>query len=116
MIPDSDRRKVYNHLAKHYKQFDKPVPDFKSVETQEMKELFDMEAEAAYEKARRDTVKDIKSIRQGIKDYRKQQKRADEKKDKAQHNLANQIIKALGKKLDDKLGDHRSINNTKERS
>jgi HK97 family phage prohead protease len=31
-IPDGDRRAVYNHLAKHYKQFDKPVPDFKTVE------------------------------------------------------------------------------------
>jgi len=31
-IPDSDRRGVYNHLARHYKQFDKEPPDFKSVE------------------------------------------------------------------------------------
>lgn len=31
-IPDSDRRGVYNHLSKHYAQWDKEVPDFKLVE------------------------------------------------------------------------------------
>lgn len=28
-IPDGDRKGVYNHLAKHYAQFDKEAPDFK---------------------------------------------------------------------------------------
>lgn len=28
-IPDSDKRSVYNHLAKHYEQFDQEVPDYK---------------------------------------------------------------------------------------
>jgi len=31
-IPDQDRRGVYNHLARHYGQFDKEVPEFRSVE------------------------------------------------------------------------------------
>lgn len=31
-IPSGDRRGVYNHLAKHYKQFDKEVPEFHTVE------------------------------------------------------------------------------------
>lgn len=31
-IPDGDRKGVYNHLAKHYKQFDKDVPEFKEYE------------------------------------------------------------------------------------
>ncbi len=30
-IPEDERRAVYNHLAEHYKQFDKEVPEFKSV-------------------------------------------------------------------------------------
>jgi len=30
-IPDSDRRSVYNHLKKHYAQFEKDPPDFRSV-------------------------------------------------------------------------------------
>jgi len=32
MLPDSDRKGVYNHLAKHYKQFDKEVPEFKTAD------------------------------------------------------------------------------------
>lgn len=31
-IPDGDRKAVYNHLAKHYAQWDKEVPDFKFIE------------------------------------------------------------------------------------
>lgn len=36
-IPESDRRSVYNHLAKHYKQFDRLAPDFRMVEEQVLK-------------------------------------------------------------------------------
>ena len=28
-VPDSDRKAIYNHIAKYYKKFDKEVPDFK---------------------------------------------------------------------------------------
>jgi HK97 family phage prohead protease len=31
-VPDGDRRGVYDHLASHYKQFDKEPPDFKMVQ------------------------------------------------------------------------------------
>lgn len=31
-IPEGDRKAVYNHLAKHYKEFDKEPPDFKMLE------------------------------------------------------------------------------------
>jgi len=31
-IPDSDRKGVYKHLAKHYKDFDKEPPEFKSID------------------------------------------------------------------------------------
>jgi len=31
-IPENDKKGVYNHLAKHYKEFDKDVPDFKSID------------------------------------------------------------------------------------
>ena len=39
-IPDADRKGVYNHLAKHYKEFDKPVPDFKDYTDQEWIAMF----------------------------------------------------------------------------
>jgi len=38
-IPDSDRKGVYNHLAKHYKQWDKPVPEFREYNEDELKKL-----------------------------------------------------------------------------
>jgi hypothetical protein len=31
-IPDADRRGVYNHLRRHYQQFDKEPPDFRTAE------------------------------------------------------------------------------------
>jgi len=39
-IPDSDRKGIYNHLAKHYKQFDKPVPEFREYTEAELKAMF----------------------------------------------------------------------------
>lgn len=39
-IPSSDRRGVYNHLKKHYGQFDKKAPVFKSYEVDELKSMF----------------------------------------------------------------------------
>jgi len=39
-IPDSDRKGVYNHLVKHYKEFDKEPPEFREYDEAELKELF----------------------------------------------------------------------------
>jgi len=38
---DSTRRAVYNHLKKHYAQFDKDAPEYKEYTAAELKELFD---------------------------------------------------------------------------
>lgn len=39
-IPDKDKQGVYNHLAKHYKEFDKEPPEFRSYTEEELKEIF----------------------------------------------------------------------------
>ncbi len=39
-IPDKDRKGVYNHLAKHYKQFDETPPEFREYTEAELKEMF----------------------------------------------------------------------------
>ena len=39
-IPDSDKRGVYNHLAKHYAQYDVEPPEFRSYEKDEIEKLF----------------------------------------------------------------------------
>ena len=38
-IPAEDRKGVYNHLAKHYKEFDKEAPEFKEYTPEELKAL-----------------------------------------------------------------------------
>lgn len=39
-IPDADRRGVYNHLARHYRDFDREPPEFREYTAEELKELF----------------------------------------------------------------------------
>lgn len=39
-IPAKDKKGVYNHLAKHYKQFDKRVPELKDYTKEEYAKLF----------------------------------------------------------------------------
>lgn len=39
-IPDGDRRGVYDHLAKHYGEFDKEPPEFRAYTAEELKALF----------------------------------------------------------------------------
>jgi len=39
-IPDSDRKGCYNHLVKHYKEFDKEPPEFRAYTAEELVELF----------------------------------------------------------------------------
>ena len=39
-IPESDKKGVYNHLAKHYKQFDKEPPELRDYESEELGKLF----------------------------------------------------------------------------
>lgn len=38
-IPESDRRGVYNHLSRHYREFDKEPPEFKSYDENNLEEL-----------------------------------------------------------------------------
>jgi len=40
-IPAGDKRGVYNHLAKHYKQFDKEPPEMREYSEPELREMFD---------------------------------------------------------------------------
>lgn len=44
-IPDADKKGVYNHLAKHYKEFDKEAPEFKEYTPEELKAFEEEEGE-----------------------------------------------------------------------
>lgn len=39
-VPLDDRQGIYNHLSKHYEEFEKDVPEFKVYTTDELKNLF----------------------------------------------------------------------------
>lgn len=39
-IPEADRKGVYNHLVKHYAQFDKEAPIYKSYNDEELEKMF----------------------------------------------------------------------------
>jgi len=78
-VPQPDRRKIYNHLAKHYKQFDKEVPDFKSVENQVLKGLFEIERERLERKYERHTKAKIQYIASYIKQQGKEEKKKETK-------------------------------------
>jgi|GEM_PF-4956545 len=39
-IPDADRKGVYNHLARHYKEFDEEPPEFKDYSAEELYQRF----------------------------------------------------------------------------
>jgi HK97 family phage prohead protease len=41
-IPEDDRRGVYNHLAKHYKEFDKEPPEFQNYNVDDPKKLIEL--------------------------------------------------------------------------
>lgn len=47
-LSDEDRKSVYIHLVKHYKQYEKPVPEFRFVEEQVLKVL-EQETKNSYE-------------------------------------------------------------------
>lgn len=40
-IPEGDKKGVYNHLSKHYKQFDKEPPEMREYTEPELREIFD---------------------------------------------------------------------------
>lgn len=91
-IPDEDRQGVYDHLAKHYKQFDKEAPDFRYVQDQVLKDL-DQEVMAVFlDKDDKYTVRLLKKLIH----MNKEQKRT-------QTNSFDNLIKAL--KVVDKAVD-----------
>ncbi len=75
-IPDGDRKGVYNHLAKHYEQFDKEAPDFKMVEGQVLANLDEEIHALTLEREDKYTVRLIKKLIE----MNKEEKKKEEKK------------------------------------
>lgn len=90
-IPDNERRSVYNHLAKHYKEFDKPIPDYRLVEIQALKGL-DAEIESVMEDY--NTERTIKALSQ-IKSEMKNKKEKDIEAERRKQEAREKELKAL---------------------
>jgi HK97 family phage prohead protease len=67
-IPEADRKGVYNHLAKHYKDFEKEVPEFKEYSEEEIKMISEggcpepaVKAEKAVEAISKSNVETIRA-------------------------------------------------------
>lgn len=50
-IPDEDRRRVYNHLAAHYRQFGKEPPELRQYTEEELRDMLESEPEHVPEAA-----------------------------------------------------------------
>lgn len=92
-IPEEDRQAVYDHLAKHYKQFEKEVPEFRFVEEQVLKGLDEEIGALILDREDKYTVRLIKKVIVMLK-------RA-EKKEHAPTVL--DFLTAIDKKLETKL-------------
>lgn len=71
-IPGGDRKGIYNHLKSHYRQFDKEVPEFRLIESQELKELFDILEQELRDRHNREVRRAIKEIQSEIRHPKKQ--------------------------------------------
>jgi len=96
-IPDSDKKGVYNHLAKHYKQFDKEVPDFKNIEGYRTKEgrVLSMKNREIIKKAKW-ALEDVLTADQD------KLPKSDEEKDIAKYNFIKNVNKAVRALLETK--------------
>ena len=65
-IPEADRRKVYDHLARHYRQFDREPPEFRSYTELELLELYPDIADPHH--GIREAIKQLTSLLQGRPD------------------------------------------------
>ena len=68
---DEERKAVYNHLKKHYTQYDKPIPEFRHVEEQTLK-ILEQEIKAVVEDDYKEYVKyTLRSIKGELRAERK---------------------------------------------
>ena len=95
-IPASDKNGVYNHLVKHYKQFDKEPPELRDYEEDELKEFFSKE--------KQDKIFDIEKIYEVVKENKELKEKVD-KLEKEIEELELKVGAVLNKKNKQDLKD-----------
>lgn len=73
-LPEGDRKGVYNHLVKHYEEFDKEAPEFKMVQDQVLAGLDEEINAILLEKSEKYEVRLLKKLLKEVKDQKKEQK------------------------------------------
>ncbi len=74
-LPEADKKGVYNHLAKHYKEFKKEAPEYRMVEEQVLKGFEEEIHALVLDREDRHEVRLIKKVLELMKQEKKQQKR-----------------------------------------
>lgn len=83
-LPEDERKAVYNHLKKHYEEFNKPVPEFRAVQNQVLKGL-DNEIEALNENYMAKKLnKNLSKIKEDISKTKEDVKKIGEKQTDAE--------------------------------
>ena len=95
-IPASDKNGVYNHLVKHYKQFDKEPPELRDYEETELKEFFSEE--------KQDKIFDIEKIYEIVKENKELKEKVD-KLELEKEDLELKVGAVLNKKNKQDLKD-----------
>ena len=95
-IPASDKNGVYNHLVKHYKQFDKEPPELRDYEEDELKGLLPEE--------KQDKIFDIEKIYEVVKENKELKEKVD-KLEKEIEELELKVGAVLNKKNKQDLKD-----------
>jgi len=71
-IPDADRKGVYNHLSRHYKQFDKNPPEFRMVEEQVLATLEEEVQAVVLDREDKHIVRLVKKVLKETKETKKE--------------------------------------------
>jgi len=93
-IPEKDRKGVYNHLVKHYKQFDKEPPEFREYSEEELKEMFPEVYEEELNQESIDIENTLKELRDEIRSL-KEGRVLSEKNRKLIQNAISQMKEAI---------------------
>jgi HK97 family phage prohead protease len=107
-IPEGDKKEVYDHLARHYKQFDQTPPDYKFVEDESLKHMFKVEREITEKKSFYELKKIMRDTKRTINEMEKEKKEKEQRVEeykKTQKQLGK-ITEAL---ILHKMGDFVSL-------
>lgn len=103
-IPDEDKKGVYNHLAKHYKEFDKEAPEFKAYSAEE---VFKMDQEGIIDLGSSIDKEMVKSI---VEKQGRVLSKRNEDKIRGAVSALQEVLSALGQESEkEEEGDGKAV-------